>query len=99
MTPMWPKNPPVPDRRGEVWEEVSRPEHAWGPGCDPELERFVVVNEPQLLEGRDPEKLDSWWHPVFWLDDVQVAPSRDPEENGVNEVHFGGSGLYAKLSP
>lgn len=84
----------VPDRRGETWEEVPRPEHKWAPEIH--LVRFVVVDEPRLLEGRSCDKADSWWHPVLWIDDCGPSAETDPDENGMNESFFR-NGMYVRL--
>ncbi len=86
---------PVPDRRGETWEQKPAPGQDWG-GIDEELERFIVVGAPILLEKDKPDDPGSWWHPTLWVDGCGPSTEKDPEDNGMNESYFI-NGMYVRL--
>ncbi len=88
---------PIPDRRGETWEEVSEDAKGFAPLPHHEggVERFIVVGPPQHLGG-EVRKPGSWWHPVLWIDDCGPPTDIDPQENGINEEHFH-TGRYVRL--
>ena len=85
-----------PDRTGQVWEEIERPEHAWQPG---ELERFAIVGPPKPLERGN---LEPPWigginmcHPIVWLDDI--PDTEGVGEDGINEQYIA-RGWYTRLA-